>query len=90
MWSVRRSQRDQNAGDRGYCFTPDLCVSVLLSRSHLFVFAIFSQSRRQAAYVKHTMLSGQNGDIRTHPGGWWCTLSRVGERPTSHLTSIME
>ena len=54
VWSVSDLSATRTQGTE-VCFTSDLCVSVMLSRSHLFGFAIFSQSRRQAAYVKHTM-----------------------------------
>lgn len=90
VWSVSDLSATRTQGTE-VCFTSDLCVSVMLSRSHLFGFAIFSQTRRQAAYVKQTMLRAdvENGDIRTHPGGWWCTAARCRvsgrDRPLTSL-----
>jgi len=55
VWSVSDLSATRTQGTDVHCFTPDLCVSVLLSRSHLFVFAIFSQSRRPAAYYSSYM-----------------------------------
>ena len=95
VWSVSDLSATRTQGTE-VCFTSDLCVSVMLSRSHLFGFAIFhNPAARQHTFMhtlskKHTMLWAEWRTSGRTLGGWWCTLSRVGERPTSHLTSIIE
>jgi hypothetical protein len=85
VWSVSDLSATRTQGTE-VCFTSDLCVSVMLSRSHLFGFAIFSQSRRQAAYVKHTMLRAEWRLADSQDAPWWVVVHAVACRGETDLS----
>ena len=77
VWSVSDLSATRTQGTE-VCFTSDLCVSVMLSRSHLFGFAIF----HNPAARQHTILRAE----RRHQDAPWWVVHAVACRGETDLS----